>query len=132
MCAPVLADGQGFNNLKNTCKTSTFPGPTNFQSAGLRLKRRILLAFLKVRYKKHEMLNLLNDCPQRCFILQQKQNKVRSQVLYSKTFLPISIEKNEIRALHALPPPQALVVSWEGHDFERACGGGSSTLERGD
>jgi hypothetical protein len=21
-----------------------------------------------------------------------------------------------------LPPPQALVVSWEGHDFERACG----------
>jgi hypothetical protein len=21
-----------------------------------------------------------------------------------------------------LPPPQALVVSWEGHDFERPCG----------
>ena len=38
MCAPVLADGQGFNNLKNTCKTSTF------QAASLRLKRRILLA----------------------------------------------------------------------------------------
>jgi hypothetical protein len=92
----------------------------------------VLQTILKVRYKKHKMLNLLNDCPQRCFILQQKQNKVRSQVLYSKTFLPISIEKNEIRALHALPPPQALVVSWEGHDFERACGGGSSTLERGD
>ena len=38
MCAPVLADGQGFNNLKNTFKTSTF------QAASIRLKRRILLA----------------------------------------------------------------------------------------
>ena len=32
------------------------------------------------------------------FILQQKQNKARSQVLYSKTFLPVSIEKNEMSA----------------------------------
>jgi hypothetical protein len=37
-------------------------------------------------------------------------------------FIVSNLCRNGRAAACRLLPPQALVVSWEGHDFERACG----------
>ena len=45
-----------------------------------------------------------------------------SAILYFYTHEVLKIQKMSKIPTLGLPPPQALVVSWEGHDFERPCG----------
>ena len=50
-----------------------------------------------------------------CFVHETRGNNQKGPLTkYVTLFLPIFYP--------SLPPPQALVVSLEGHDFERACG----------
>jgi hypothetical protein len=55
---------------------------------------------------------------------------VSSMYIWSKNFSHLVYEKSEVKErlfqslsiVFVLPPPQALVASWEGHDLARACG----------
>jgi hypothetical protein len=77
---------------------------------------------LKVPVTPKLIFSLLKGCYECSSFAKKLCFWLKRKILEPLELADIAILLGTRPSEHLLPPPQALVVSWEGNDFERACG----------